>query len=109
MSLLHRSVLAQILAAVDPLIETGAAIFNPLAGAGAKLVLTDVESIVDGSAAAAVTASTSVAPAPAAAAPVAPPLAPVATSPAPAPAAALSAQDVITALVQTLQALQARV
>lgn len=106
MSLLHRNVLSQILAAIDPLIEVGAAVVNPLAGAGAKLVLTDVESIVAGTASA-----PTVAPAPAAAAPVAAPQpqGPVASSPAPAPdAAPLTGAEVIAALMETLQKLQAR-
>jgi hypothetical protein len=106
MSLLHRNVLSQILSAIDPLIEVGAAVINPIAGAGAKLVLTDVESIVSGTAASAPAAAAAAAPAPAAAAAVV-----AAASPAPAPAAAaapLSAADVIAALMATLQGLQAK-
>jgi pyruvate dehydrogenase E2 component (dihydrolipoamide acetyltransferase) len=112
MSLLHRNVLSQILAAIDPLIEVGAAVVNPLAGAGAKLVLTDVESIVNGTTQAPPSAPAVVAvPAPAAAPAPAPVVAPQLSGLAPAPAAApapLTAQDVIAALMQTLQALSAR-
>jgi hypothetical protein len=115
MSQLHRNIFAQIMAGLEPVVETAVAAFvpegvvlKPLIEAGA----TAAETALDGPAPAAAD-PTKVLPAdyvsPVAAAP-APPAssAPAAAAAAPAPAP-LSAADVIAALLSTLQALQARV
>lgn len=114
MSLLHRSILAQIMAGLEPVVETAVsafvpdgAVLSPLLEAGAAAA----ETALDGPAPpAAVAVAVAAAPAPAPA--PAPLPAPVqssgltAAAPAPAP---LTAADVIAALMQTLQALSLRV
>lgn len=135
MSLLHRNLIAAIVAGLEPVVESAVRVFVPggaaagaLINAGAQAVENIADEVGGGDdepapAAAVVTvAGASIvspfpAAAPAAPAPVAAALpAPVQTSglspaAAPAPAAAgaaLSAADVIAALMQTLQALSAR-
>lgn len=120
MSLLHRTLLAQIMTAIDPIVETALTVVNPLAGAGSRLLLTDLEQMVDAPSSPAsphdapvsVAGSTINSPLPV---PVAPPaaqvVAPPVSPPAPAPlelAHALSAKDVIAALMQTLQGLESQ-
>jgi hypothetical protein len=120
MSQLHRNIFAQIMAGLEPVVETAVtafvpegAIIAPLLEAGASAA----ETALDGNAAPAVVSvlppdhvSPLPAPAPAAAAQPAPAPAPSGQTGAATAAAAapLSAQDVINALLQTLRALQAR-
>jgi hypothetical protein len=101
MSLLHRSLLAQIMAAIDPVVEAGVSAFVPGGAALAPLVKMGMEagegvadSLSGGS-----TADAPAAPAPTApAAPAAPSAAPAPAAPAPAPTVA----DLVAALSAVL-------
>jgi pyruvate dehydrogenase E2 component (dihydrolipoamide acetyltransferase) len=101
MSLLHRSLLAQIMAAIDPVVEAGVAAFVPGGAAIAPLVKMGMEAgeNVADSVSGGGTADAPAAPAPTApAAPVAPAAAPVAAPAAPAPTVA----DLVAALSAVL-------
>jgi len=122
MSQLHRSLLANIMAAIDPVIETTLTVVNPLAGAGSRVLLGELEAMENApdapasphDAPVAVAGTTINSPLPAPVAPpaaqvVAPPVAPPAPAPLElAPGHQLTAKDVIAALMQTLQGLQSQ-
>jgi len=120
MSLLHRSLVAQILAGLEPVVEGAVTALVPGGAAVAPLVhlgMEAAENVSDSVSAAPVAVAGTVvasplppAPAPAPAAAPAPdaPGKFYAPPPAAAPAAALSAADVVSAMLATLTALQAK-
>lgn len=99
MSMIHRQLLAQVMAAIDPVLEAGVAVLAPAAAPAVVVGLKAAEEIIGG--APAPVAAAAAAPSPA------PGLAPAAPASPPA-AAALSAAEVIEALLVTLQGLKAR-
>lgn len=121
MSLLHRGLLAQIMAAIDPVIETALTVYNPAAGAGSRVLLTELESmeapapvVTAHDAPVSVAGTTINSPLPVPVAADAHPQGRLSDAPWTAPAPlelephVLTAKDVVAALMQTLQGLESR-